>query len=71
MLEKPITSDENELKELEKTAKESGRVLMICHVLRYAPFYVKIKNILDSGKLGRVENLYCSENVAKLRMAPK
>ena len=63
LLEKPITSDENELKTLEKTAKEHGRILMICHVLRYAPFYVKIKNILDGGELGKVENLYCSENV--------
>ena len=63
LLEKPITSDENQLRLLEKTAKENGRVLMICHVLRYAPFYLKIKNILKSGTLGRIENIFCSENV--------
>ena len=63
LLEKPITSDEEELKLLEKTAKENGRILMICHVLRYAPFYVKIKKILNSGELGKIVNVFCSENV--------
>lgn len=63
LLEKPITSNEQELFMLEKTAKQSGRILMICHVLRYAPFYVKIKNILDGGSLGKIQNVFCSENV--------
>ena len=63
LLEKPVTSAEEELRMLENTAKESGRVLMVCHVLRYAPFYVKVKNILDGGTLGKIENVFCSENV--------
>ena len=46
LLEKPITSDEAELLQLQAAAKRTGRVLMICHVLRYAPFYVKIKQLL-------------------------
>lgn len=63
LLEKPITSDEAELLQLQRAAQKSGRVLMICHVLRYAPFYVRIKHILESGELGRVVNIFCSENV--------
>ena len=38
LLEKPITSDEDELLALQEKAKSLGRTLMICHVLRYAPF---------------------------------
>ena len=63
LLEKPITSNKKELLALEKKAEKLGRKLMICHVLRYAPFYVKIKNILMEGKLGDIESIYCSENV--------
>ncbi len=63
LLEKPITSNVDDLLALQRAAKESGRVLMICHVLRYAPFYLQIKKILDSGELGKIENVYCSENV--------
>lgn len=63
LLEKPITSDENELFALKEKAKEHNCILMICHVLRYAPFYVKVKNVLQSGVLGDIESIYCSENV--------
>ena len=63
LLEKPITSDEDELLALQEKAKSLGRTLMICHVLRYAPFYVKIKNILAEKSLGDIQSIYCSENV--------
>lgn len=63
LLEKPITSDEAELLQLQAAAKRTGRVLMICHVLRYAPFYVKIKQLLAGGSLGKIVHMYCSENV--------
>ena len=52
LLEKPITADYKELLELEKLAKENGCKVIICHVLRYTPFYSTVKRIIDSGKLG-------------------
>ena len=63
LLEKPVTSDPQALLALADEAKRNGRVLMICHVLRYAPFYRKIKDRLLKGDLGRIEHIYCSENV--------
>lgn len=63
LLEKPVTSDAGELLNLKRAADKSGCVLMICHVLRYAPFYLKIKQILSKGTLGKIEHIYCSENV--------
>lgn len=68
LLEKPITSNPRELRELQRAARDSGRVLMICHVLRYAPFYLKIKRLLLSGELGKLEHIYCSENVGIAHM---
>lgn len=35
----------------------------MCHVLRYAPFYKKIKEIIDSGELGDIITINATENV--------
>jgi predicted dehydrogenase len=31
-------------------------MLAVCHVLRYAPFFKKVKDIIDSGVLGDICN---------------
>ena len=43
LLEKPITNNKEDLLKLKKIADENGCKLMICHVLRYTPFYLKTK----------------------------
>lgn len=50
LLEKPFAISEEEVNYLYKVVKETGRKVMICHVLRYAPFYVAIKQRLLSGR---------------------
>lgn len=69
LLEKPFAVNEEEMKELEKVAKETGRKVMICHVLRYAPFYRKIKEIILSGEIGEVYNIHMTEHIAWHHMA--
>ena len=63
LLEKPITNNEEDLLKLAKVAKENHCKLMICHVLRFSPFYHKIKKILLSGEIGDVININTSERV--------
>ena len=63
LLEKPITNNEKELLELVKTAKENKCKLMICHVLRFSPFYREIKKTILSGEIGEVINIDTSERV--------
>lgn len=63
LLEKPFAVNEAEMWELYRTAKETGRTVMICHVLRYAPFYTAIKKIVSSGEIGDIINLYATEHV--------
>ncbi len=43
LLEKPIAMTLQECVEIRDKAKEVGRKVVICHVLRYAPIYKKIK----------------------------
>jgi len=64
LLEKPICSSQDELLALLAVARESGRKLMICHVLRYAPFYAEIRRRIAAGELGEILNIQTAEHVS-------
>ena len=63
LLEKPITSNPEELLEIERLANEKNCKVVVCHVLRYTPFFRKVKEILDTGKLGKITNIEMNEHV--------
>lgn len=63
LLEKPISPDLKECMELERTAREYGRRVVVCHVLRYTPFYRTLKEVLDSGRIGEIVTVMGIENV--------
>ena len=63
VLEKPITANLSELLDIERAAREKGVKILVCHVLRYTPFYRSIKEIIDSGKIGKVINMQLNEHV--------
>ena len=63
LLEKPMASTEAECRQIEQAASGSGLVLSVCHVLRYTPFYSKIKQLLDEGVLGQMLCIQQIENV--------
>ena len=63
ILEKPITANLNELLDIERLAKKKEVKILVCHVLRYTPFYRTIKKIIDSGKIGKVINMQLNEHV--------
>lgn len=70
LLEKPIADTEWEVRSLIHSATEEyKRTVMICHVLRYAPFYQTVKRLLEENRIGRVIALHTSENVSYHHMA--
>ena len=64
LLEKPITPVEEDLYRLLDAQKKYGGKVVVCHVLRYAPAFVKIKEILNTGKIGKVICIDWLEQVA-------
>ena len=42
LLEKPFALNQEEADQLLQCARENGRQIMVCHVLRYSPFYRRI-----------------------------
>lgn len=69
LLEKPFAVNEAEMWELVRTARETGCRVMICHVLRYAPFYAQIKERLLRGDIGEIINIQCTEHVSYHHLA--
>lgn len=63
LLEKPVTPFAKEWGELLQTARENDRQVVVCHVLRYTPFYQKIKKIIESGVIGDVVSIQAMESV--------
>ena len=52
-------------------SEEAQRVLSVCHVLRYTPFYRTIKQLIDDGQVGEVASLSQVENVGVLAPCPQ
>ena len=63
LLEKPIATRLEQVLETERMARQLGRRVMVCFVLRFAAFYRKVKELLDSGALGEVVSIQASEGV--------
>ena len=64
LLEKPISPVEEELHALLKANEKYQRKVIVCHVLRYAPAFVKVKELLDEGTIGKLVMIQAAENVA-------
>ena len=64
LLEKPISPVEEELYALLEANKKYNRKIVVCHVLRYAPAFLKIKELLDSGAIGKIVCIDWLEQVA-------
>ncbi|MGL6173723.1 MAG: Gfo/Idh/MocA family protein [Cellulosilyticaceae bacterium] len=63
LLEKPISPDEEECREILRVANEHKRYVVVCHVLRYTLFYKTIKDLIDKGTIGEVVTVQAIENV--------
>ncbi|MBS1723699.1 MAG: Gfo/Idh/MocA family oxidoreductase [Armatimonadetes bacterium] len=56
-VEKPLTLSVIEAEELNDLAEQNGRVLMVGHLLMYQPAIQAVKELIDSGKVGRLFSL--------------
>ncbi len=69
-VEKPLALNLNEAEELISLAEKNDRILMVGHVLRYHPAVIKLKELIDSGELGKIEYVYSNRlNIGKIRDA--
>jgi UDP-2-acetamido-3-amino-2,3-dideoxy-glucuronate N-acetyltransferase len=67
-VEKPVSLRVEDGEALTALAEERGRILMIGHILEYHPGVIKLKELVDSGELGRIHYIYSNRsNLGKVR----
>lgn len=63
LLEKPIATGADQVLAIQRLARQVNRRVMVCFVLRFAAFYRKVKELIDSGALGEIVSIQASEGV--------
>ena len=69
LLEKPIAPTEAECRALLDRARASGRIVAVCHVLRYAPYFAHMRRLIRSGAVGRLVSIQHMEPIGHVHMA--
>lgn len=69
LLEKPISNNLQACREIAAAAKQYGRTVVVCHVLRYTVFYQQIKKLIDEGAIGDIMNIHAAEMVGYYHIA--
>jgi hypothetical protein len=69
LLEKPISPSEKECRDILELSKKKGRIVAVCHVLRYAPYFVKMKELIAKGAVGEIMSVQHFEPIEHTHMA--
>jgi len=67
--EKPIVPTLDECHSVEKVSADFGKTFMISHVLKYTPFFSRLKELLDAGRIGRLIGINLIENVGHIHIS--
>lgn len=69
LLEKPIAQTEKECREILAAAKKYNRIVAVCHVLRYAPYFVTLKKLIHNGAIGDLISIQHFEPIQHIHMS--
>jgi predicted dehydrogenase len=63
LLEKPLAPTEEECRELVHEVQRTGVMFAVCHVLRYTAYTRLLKEVIDSGRIGKIMSVQHLEPV--------
>ena len=68
LLEKPIAQTKQECLDILEASQRKGVIVGVCHVLRFHPYFMKIKEVIDSGELGQIISInhYAEINIDRM-----
>ena len=69
LLEKPVAPTEKECRSILAQAHRYNRIVAVCHVLRYAPYFIALKQVVDSGAIGDLVSIQHMEPIQYAHMA--
>lgn len=69
LLEKPIGLTEEECRKILEKSRATGRIVGVCHVLRYSPYFRQLKEIITSKTIGDIISVQHMEPIGFSHMA--
>ncbi len=69
LLEKPIAATEAECRLILQKAIETNRIVGVCHVLRYSPYFRELKEVIDAGLIGDIISVQHMEPIEHIHMS--
>lgn len=69
LLEKPVAPTVKECTDIANAAEKKGVSVIVCHVLRYTPFFKTVKQIVDSGKIGKIMSIDHVESIGDVHFS--
>lgn len=67
-VEKPLALNMKDAQQLTSLANEKKRILMVGHILQYHPVFIKLKEMVNEGHIGKLQYVYSHRlNVGKVR----
>ena len=69
LLEKPIAPTEEECVSILAKAEETGKIVGVCHVLRYSPYFRELKEVISAGLIGDIISIHHMEPIEHVHMS--
>ncbi len=69
LLEKPVSPDPAECLRIAEAAAAGNAKVVVCHVLRYTPFFLTLKKLIDDGRLGEIISINHEECVGNVHQS--
>ncbi len=69
VLEKPVAVNIGECAAIGRAVSSGKRQVVVCHVLRYTPFFSALKGMVEAGSIGKIISINLQENIAYYHFA--
>lgn len=69
LLEKPAAQTEKECRDILAQSKKYNRIVAVCHVLRYSPYFIAVREMLRRGAIGDIVSMQHMEPIQYAHMA--
>ena len=69
LLEKAIAQSWAQCQDILAQARKHRRIVGICHVLRYAPYFMKMRDVIRGGEIGDIVSVQHLEPIGNIHMS--
>ncbi len=69
LLEKPVAQTVEECADIANAAREHHVKVLVCHVLRYTPFYMTVKRLIMDDVIGKIQSVIAVEAVGNIHQS--